>query len=341
MIKPESRTTETVVGLFILLGLAVISVLVFIIAGKQKLFEPRYRLTALFSQVGGLKVGSPVRLAGLEVGNVESLDFTADGKVLAILSIQTRYQEPIRGDSVATISSVGILGDKSVEIMIGSRGKMVIPDGARIPSKDPFDIAGVVDQMAPMVAKVDGILTHLSRITGEISMGKIPMADTMEHANSILKKVDEGKGSIGSAVNDPQLFSELVLLARSGNEAAEGLKKALARIESASADLPALMGSTRKAMEDISAISGDLHKSSEHFPAITVQVDEATKNILAASRDLPAISGSFRNAARGAEDVVGSARQNWLIRGNLPERSTAEERILLEVSPFHDKETAP
>ena len=52
MIKPESRTTETVVGLFILLGLAVISVLVFIIAGKQKLFEPRYRLTALFSQVG-------------------------------------------------------------------------------------------------------------------------------------------------------------------------------------------------------------------------------------------------------------------------------------------------
>lgn len=341
MAKPESRTTETVVGLFILLGLAVISVLVFTIAGKQKLFESHYRLTALFSQVGGLKVGSPVRLAGLEVGNVESLDFTADGKVLAVLSIQTRYQEQIRGDSLATISSVGILGDKSVEIMIGSKEKMAIPDGARIQSKDPFDIAGVVDQLSPMVAKVDEILTHLSKITGEFSMGKIPMADTMQHANSILKKVDEGKGSVGSAVNDPALYKEFVALVRSGNEAAEELKKTLTRIEAASADLPNLMGSTKRAMEDFSAISGDLHKSSEQFPAITMRVDEATKKVLTASRDLPAITRSFRKTARGVEEVMESARENWLIRGNLPERSTVEERILLEVPPFHDKETVP
>jgi len=341
MSKPESRTTETIVGLFILIGLAVISVLVFTIAGKQKLFEPRYRLTALFSQVGGLKVGSPVRLAGLEVGNVESLDFTADGKVLAVLSIQTRYQEQIRGDSVATISSVGILGDKSVEIMIGSKEKMIIPNGAGIPSKDPFDIAGVVDQLSPMVAKVDQILTHLSRITGEFSMEKIPMAAALEHADNILKKVDQGKGSIGSAVNDPALYNEFVSLVRSGSEAAEALKKTMAGIEPASADLPALMDSTRKAMEDISAVSRDLHKSSEHFPEITLRVDETTKNLLTASRDLPAISGSFRNAARGAEDVMESAKRNRLIRGNLPERPTVEERILLEASPFHDQETEP
>jgi phospholipid/cholesterol/gamma-HCH transport system substrate-binding protein len=193
MKKPESHRTETMVGIFVLLGLSIISLLVFTIAGRQKLFEPRYRVTALFSSVAGLKVGSPVRLAGLEVGRVETLEFTAKGKVLAILSLQTRYQKQIRFDSVATISSVGVLGDKSVEISVGSQDEEIIADRGGIETKDPFDIAGFVDQTAPMAAKVDEILTYLSKITGEFSMEELHLVETIEHANRIIKKMDEGK----------------------------------------------------------------------------------------------------------------------------------------------------
>ncbi len=341
MAKEESHRMETMVGIFVLLGLAAISILVFAIAGKQKLFEPRYRIIALFSQVGGLKVGAPVQLAGLEVGSVASLNFTPEGKVLAVLSIQERYQKQIRKDSVATISSVGILGDKSVEITIGSKEEKVLSPGAHIQAKDPFDLASLVDRVGPISAKIDEILSYFAKITGEFAMEDLHLSDIMQHANRILKKVDEGKGAVGAAVNDPTLYKELVSLARTGRETAEKLKETLTRIESASVDFPDLIASTRKAMEDVSAISRDLRSSTARFPEITEHVERAAENIKAASEDLPAIAGSFRKTARDAEDVMEAARRSWFIRGNLPEHSTEEERILLDGPPYLDEEALP
>lgn len=341
MVKPESRATETMVGLFVLLGLAVISVLVFAIAGKQKLFEPRYRLTARFANVAGLKVGSPIRLAGLEVGRVESLSFTPEGEVLAMLSLQTRYEKQIRNDSVATISSVGILGDKSVEITIGSKRMGYLRSGGAILTKEPFDVSQFVDQVGPMAAKVDEILSYLSKVTGEFSMEDFHFAETVDHANAILKKIEKGQGTLGATVNDPTLYKEAVSFVREGKETAEGLQKALDRVESASVGLPSLIASTRQTMEDISVMSQNLRDGAKQFPMIAERVGEAAENARIASRDLPAMAGAFRRASENADDVMKAAKRSWFIEGNLPERPSSEERIFLDDSSFSYEETGP
>jgi virulence factor Mce-like protein len=342
MAKTESRKTETLVGMFVLLGITAVSVLVFSIAGKQKLFEPRYRLMAEFSDVGGLKVGAPVRLAGLEVGSVESLDFLPSGKIVATLSLQRRYRYQIRGDSVATISAVGILGDKSVEITIGSKLKSALSDGATIQTKNPFDVAEFVDRITPMAEKVDEILTYISKISGQFATQNLHLSETMEHAGKIVQKVDEGKGFLGKAVNDPTLYDKLVHLTTSAQTAADGLSKAMGKVDMASGQLPALLSSSRKAMQDISAISDDIRKGTERFPQIAGQVDETTKNMQTASQDLPAMANSFRKAAEGAEDVVTAAKQSWLIRGYLPKSPpSSEERILLDPALFPDEVPGP
>lgn len=341
MARPESHKTETLVGIFILLGIAAISVLVFSIAGKQKLFEPRYRLHAEFSEIGGLKVGAPVRLAGLEVGNVESLEFTPSGKIVATLSIQRRYRYQVRGDSVATISSVGILGDKSVEITIGSKIKGVLSDGMSIQTKNPFDVAEFIDRVIPMAEKLDEILTYIAKISGEFAMQNLHLSETMEHAGNIVQKIDEGSGSLGKAVNDPALYKKLVTLTNSAKTAADDLNKTLTKIEQASEQLPELFSATRRTVENMSAISGDIRAGMGHFPRIAAEVDETTQNIHTASRDLPAIADSFRNAAQGAEDVVEAAKRSWLIRGNLPGGTPVEERILLDNTPIAYEESRP
>ncbi len=330
MAKSESRRTETMVGLFVLLGLAVISVLIFAIAEKQHLFEPHFKITALFSRVGGLKVGSPVRLAGLEVGSVESLDFTSAGRVRGVLAIQNRFAEQIRGDSVATISSVGVLGDKSVEISIGTMVTAPLRDGTEIQTRDPVDVAELIDQVAPMAVKVDEILTYLSKITGEFSMEDFQVSKTMTHARNIVMKVDEGTGTLGKAVNDPALYDKAVLLAEVVSNAASALDKTMSRIDTASEEFPALIASTRRAMDDVSAISGSVRESVSLFPKIVAHVDEIATNIEIASEDLPAIATSVRRATRGAEDVVAAAKRSWLIRRNLPKPASSEERILLD-----------
>ncbi|MDX1764251.1 MAG: MlaD family protein [bacterium] len=341
MAPSESRSTETMVGLFVLLGLAVISILVFAIAGKQKLFERHLKLTAVFSQVSGLKVGSPVRLAGLDVGNVESLDFTADGKVRATLSIRSRYQDQIRGDSVATISSVGILGDKTVELSIGSKLVAGLTDGAELTTRDPLDISQLVDRAGTMAAKVDDILSYLSKITGEFSMEDLNMAEIFGRGNDILKKISEGKGSVGAAINDPSLYNKLSSLADSGRETTDLLQKTLTRFDQATLNLPSLLSSTQNAMEDVSVIARSLRNTMEQLPTITAHVSETSSNMSTASQDLPAITGAFRRAADGAVDVVEAAKRNRLIRGNLPEQPVRTERIVLDGPSLYTGEARP
>ncbi|NOY53862.1 MAG: MCE family protein [Deltaproteobacteria bacterium] len=341
MATPESHKTETMVGIFVLLGIAAVSVLVFSIAGKQKLFEPRYRLRAEFSEIGGLKIGAPVRLAGLEVGNVESLKFTPGGKIVATLSLRKRYRYQIRSDSVATISSVGILGDKSVEITIGSKIKGILRDGMEIQAKNPFDVAQFIDQVIPMAEKLDKILSYISSISGEFAMQDLHLSETMEHAGNIVKKIDEGRGSFGKAVNDPALYDKLIRLSNSARTAADEVKKTALKIDRASGQLPAIFTSTRKTMENLSAVTGDVRAGTKHLPRIAAEADETVRNLHAASRELPAIAGSFRNAAQGAEDVVEAAKRSWLIRRNLPRRTGTEERILLGNRPISYEESRP
>jgi len=202
--------------------------------------------------------------------------------------------------------------------------------GDRIPSKDPFDVSGFIDHVAPMAAKVDEILTYLSQITGEFSMNNLPVAETLEHAKNILEKLDRGTGSIGSAINDPALYRSLVDLAEEGKSASLKLQKTLDRIEPTTQELPSLISSTRKVIEEIHSFFGDLRESAAQFPAISKQMAETSKNVRTASEDLPEITGSFRRAGRGAEDVIQSMKKNWFIRRNLPEPSFKEDRILLD-----------
>lgn len=330
MAQRESRSTETMVGLFVLLGLAVISVLVFAIAGKQKLFERHLKLTAVFSQVSGLKVGSPVRLAGLDVGSVESLDFTADGKVRTVLAIRSRYQDQIRGDSVATISSVGILGDKTVELSIGSKMVAGLQDGAELNTRDPLDISQLVDRAGPMAAKVDEILSYLSKITGEFTMQDLNMTEIFQQANDILKKINEGTGSVGAAINDPALYRKISSLTDSGREVTDLLQTTLTRFDQATRNLPSLIASTQNAMENVSVIAKSLRNTMEQLPEITEHATTTSANMASASEDLPAITGAFRRAADGAVDVVEAAKHSRFIRGNLPDPPIRTERIVLD-----------
>lgn len=341
MAQSESRSTETMVGLFVLLGLAVISILVFAIAGKQKLFERHLKFTAVFSQVSGLKVGSPVRLAGLDVGNVESLNFTTDGKVRAVLSIRSRYQQQIRGDSVATISSVGILGDKTVELSIGSNLVAWLKGGAELKTRDPLDISELIDKAGPMAAKVDEILSYLSKITGEFTMQDLNMTEIFERANDILKKINEGTGSVGAAINDPSLYKKISSLIDSGRETTDLLQNTLTRFDQATLKLPSLVSSTQNAMEDVSVIAKSLRNTLEELPTITERVTETSSNMATASQDLPIIADSLRRAADGAVDVVEAAKRSRFIRGNLPEPPVRTERIVLDGPSITTGEARP
>ena len=116
----QTKTTEIGTGLFVLLGFAALFFRVTQITSRSLSFnEQNYRLTARFSNVGGLKVGAPVSMAGVTVGRVESIEFDShDYKAVATLKINKRYSK-IPDDSDVAIYTAGLLGGQYVGITAG------------------------------------------------------------------------------------------------------------------------------------------------------------------------------------------------------------------------------
>ena len=192
-----------------------------------------------------------------------------------------------------------------------------------------------------MAAKVDDILSYLSQIAQDFTMQDLNMAETFEQANQILKKINEGQGSVGAAVNDPSLYKKLSSLTDSGREATDLLQTTLTRFDQATLNLPSLISSTQNAMEDVSVIARSLRNTMEQLPAITAHVTETSSNMSTASQDLPVITGALRRAADGAVDVVEAAKRSRLIRSNLSEPPIRTERIVLDGPSLSTGEARP
>ena len=110
------------IGAFILLGLVVFLAIIYLLGAQARYFERKYALRAEFTEVGGLIEGATVRLAGVQIGRVTSVDLPPHpgGKVRVTLTLARRFADRVRRNSEARIVTQGLLGDKLVEITIGS-----------------------------------------------------------------------------------------------------------------------------------------------------------------------------------------------------------------------------
>ena len=128
----QSKATEIATGLFVLLGFAALFFLVTQITNRTfTLHDSSYHLTARFSNVGGLKIGSPVSMAGVTIGRVDAIDFDQeDYKAVAHLKIQSRYAK-IPNDSDTAIFTAGLLGGQYVGITPGG-AETYFKDGDQI-----------------------------------------------------------------------------------------------------------------------------------------------------------------------------------------------------------------
>jgi phospholipid/cholesterol/gamma-HCH transport system substrate-binding protein len=242
--KPK-KLTELKVGIFVVFILFLFGLGVFFIGSHQNYFERQYTLWASFSDISGLIVGAPVRLAGLTVGRVDAIIFPEDlrAKIVQVkLKVSRDVQKRIREDSIASIQTMGLLGDKYVEISLGSPEKLVLPDGSRIASVNPIDLSEYATKVEEAINVVNTILIDVKEISGQIKGGKgllhailydpagaklvnnlavasgsldtlvKDLSSAAESANKIVKKVERGEGSLGGIINDPTVYEDLKVI---------------------------------------------------------------------------------------------------------------------------------
>src|SRR5690242_1479609 len=130
-------------GLYMLTTLAIFAACVFLVGRQESKFGSNYQARAEFESVAGLGEGADVRVGGIRKGTVRSIRLpkTPDGKVLVTMDLAKETQAIVKLDSVASIQSEGLLGDKYVEISFGSVEAAKLKGGETIASERPLDIS--------------------------------------------------------------------------------------------------------------------------------------------------------------------------------------------------------
>ncbi|MCI0445649.1 MlaD family protein, partial [bacterium] len=120
--KKALAWSELKVGVLIIISLSILVAIVVLVLGVESPFASRYTLYTYLPNIGGLRQDSPVMLEGVTVGTINSYEFAELEKGVRItMRIQEKYKDRIRTDSIAHLTSLGLLGDKYIEISQGTR----------------------------------------------------------------------------------------------------------------------------------------------------------------------------------------------------------------------------
>jgi phospholipid/cholesterol/gamma-HCH transport system substrate-binding protein len=213
--RPAGATARQLrVGVFVLAGLLVFAGLVYMLGRSAGLFERQYPLLASFGQTGGLIPGATVRLAGVAVGHVGEIRLPEAGgaKVQVELLVARRVQDRIRADSVARIETLGLLGDKIIDITLGSPGAAILQPGAELRTEEPFDTARLTQQGAELLRNLVDLSADLRQSLGRItgSSAGQDLAETLRALRSLATEIERGQGVLNRLVYDRKLGSALV-----------------------------------------------------------------------------------------------------------------------------------
>lgn len=209
------------VGLFFLLGLALIWVSYETLGDGNALKSRGYNLVAGFDNLKELKAGDDVRMAGVRIGMVESTRL-AGQRAEAVLRIDPAVK--IAGDATAIIATAGLLGTNYIAVDLGSAAAPPLAAGAEIRTQASPDLNTIMTQLGELGTKLEGALGSISSVMGGkegepglfqrldilIAENSAKVDTTMSNLQEITAKVNRGEGTLGKLINDPRLHDDLL-----------------------------------------------------------------------------------------------------------------------------------
>jgi phospholipid/cholesterol/gamma-HCH transport system substrate-binding protein len=236
MKRPSFITWEQLkVGLLIAAALAVIGVAIYRLGQAANLFSRRYELLAYLPNASGLQAGGVVYVAGQYAGTIKSIEFLpVDNDTLRNLrvrmAIDHALQDQVRTDSKAKIRTLGLLGDKVIDISIGTPRYSALRDGDTIAVAPSLDYEAVLAQAAGAVSDMVDLTHDLRQITSSVVEGKGTMGQlltnralydqfvgTMSRANAMLARVENPNGTFARLLDDPTLYNRFVAVVTSAD----------------------------------------------------------------------------------------------------------------------------
>lgn len=239
--------TKFKVGVFLAFGLVVLIVSVFMLGANKSIFQNSYKISTYFDSVQGLNSGAIVSLAGVKIGNIETIEYNeAKNLVEVIFLMDADYAKLIKSDSVVEIRTQGALGDKFLYITPGIQGTP-ITNGSELKAEFGNDLISVIskrgsesenlfnainnlnkivqalaeqNKLTSVVSKLDIAAGNLIESTEKINkaLAQDRLEKSMVKMNSILDKIDHGHGTLGALINDRSIHERIKSILGAGQK---------------------------------------------------------------------------------------------------------------------------
>ena len=221
------------VGLVILIGIGILLTAMYKLGQAANLFGSRYTLVTFLADANGLRQGGSVMVAGQLVGTVKEIEFLpvdADTtrNLRVIVSVDENARPQIRGDSKARLRTMGLLGDKVLDISPGTPRFSSLADGDTVATGKSVDLEAVMAQAAGAVDEAVGLTRDLRELTGGIVAGEGTVGQlmtnralydqlngTLARANGLLVRLQNPNGTMGRLLDDPSMYNRTVALVAS------------------------------------------------------------------------------------------------------------------------------
>ncbi len=332
-----SQKYETIVGLFVVASLAVLLVMVLIVARQEGLWQDYISYQAVFKNVGGLRKGSEVRLSGVTVGSVTNTTVRSDGKIVVNFEVLEKYKDQIRSDSQATIGSIGLLGDRSLELSAGSGDKPILPPNGLVAGTEPLDLQELISKAAPSLDSIQKAFNNLARITDEMSDPKGDFKQTLANIKETFAKINAGEGTLGLLVSDPKLYKQVLEAVAKAQNFIDSLNNSKGALGMVLND-PEVKAELRRTFKDVEVIAANLRQGSAplseslaKLPAIIGKVEAFMKNLDQAGEGLPELVDTGQNVLSDADKVAEGAKKLPILRRYIPKPKERTIRMEQEV----------
>jgi phospholipid/cholesterol/gamma-HCH transport system substrate-binding protein len=268
-------------GVFMLLGIVLLTVLIFYIGSNQQMFGTKRKLIANFKNVGGLKEGNAVRYSGVEIGAVESIQIISDSNIRVTMAVDKSSSEFIKKDSQASISNEGLLGTKYVKISPGTPEELSLGSGEEISTTEPLD---------------------LDRLLAELNQTGTNAKHITQNINTMTERINNGEGTLGTLLTNKQLLNQVQEMVLAFEQTGKKTKRASENMIQLTDSLKIASGNAITASSNIVSFSEKLDNDSSvlgKFIGDTVMaqnVDKTMDKINTVADDVGLTSCRVRNS---------------------------------------------
>ena len=222
--QKQLHWSELRVGLTVVIASITLTVLVFLMSSTSGMFTPKITLKSYFDNAGGLRLGAPVRLEGVDIGNVLKIQIVENKPLTPVevtMRVSKKFDYALRKDSVTMLDQVGFLGESYVDISSAQAKGPTAQDGDVLGTNSRPDIQDVVRSSQSTLQNMQTLLQRLDRIvttveSGQGSVGKLindptlynRLNSTIAEMQTLVTQVAQGKGSMGKLFTDDALYEK-------------------------------------------------------------------------------------------------------------------------------------